>query len=507
MTAIPLTPDQAAFLGVDQPKASHESFDGAQTSRVRTVLPRPNLEPVRQIPSYTRKRLVDNFHVIRNNNTGLLRQLIRRTVIGAVGNGIAPKAVTQDEAWNARHDEWFHRIAMSENLDFEGRRSFYEMQAAVVRDLTGPGEHFTNFVDVPGEDLPKLQLIPPQLIQDSGKNDTVDGLLLDKKSSAVRKYCYSVEWGKRQMLDAENVLHVYDMERSGQYRGLPWIYHGINSFIDIGDLTALEKQAAKIHSALAAVVKNSSGTVGTTGITGRVAKATETTTLEDGTTEEKQRALEKMLGGAVPFLGKDESLDLLTSNRPSAVFTGFLDWLECDICIGYGLTREFIKAIGDLGGANTRFVVDEAQRFFDMVGTIIIDKWSAKVRTRLVAAAMQSGALPMCSDPEWPLKVHWQRPAKGTVDRGRDAAANISLLEKGLLSHADYHGWSGEDGAQKDKERILEVAKQKKLVDEIAKTEGVQLTWEEIFDRGGGSKPADANAPDAPAPTKKEPKK
>ena len=505
VTRIPLTPDQEAFLnrGNPQPQASHEAFEGAKTSRHRSALPQPNLAPGKQIPSYTRQTLLERFTVIRNN-MGLMRRLVSRTVAGAVGNGISPKSTTTDAEWNKAADEWFHKVAMSKAFDLEGRRNFYKMQASVCADLVGPGESFTNIVQE-GTEQAKFQLISPQHIKDGGdkKKKTIDGLVLDPKTSAVLEYCYSTEYGKAQFLSADGVLHVFDMERSGQYRGLPWCYHGINSLIDVLDLVALEKASAKIHSALAAVVKKASGTVGTAGL---LSEAVDEIGLDPVTGEETKRVLEKMLGGQIPFLAAGEELQLLNSTRQSAVFAGHIDWLEQDICVGYGLHREYIKGL-DLGGTDRRFAIDEAQTFFDSVGTMIIDEWSAPVRVRMLSDAMRLGLIPQCNDNNWPLAVVWQRPARGTVDRGREANAMISLMDRGLLTSDEYHGSFGNDGAQKDLERIKEVARQKKQVKEIADQEGVFLLWEEVFFRGPGIQPIQPAQAKPATPTKPVPAK
>ncbi len=507
MSLIPLTEDQARFLGVSTPKASHESFPGALTTTARTSPPTPNLTRENAIPTYTRQKLVERFHALRNS-AGILRKMVARTVKGAVGGGISPKATSEDAEWNKAHDEYFEVFAMSPGLiDYEERRTFYEMQASVAAELIGPGESFTNVVDVDGESLPRFQLIPCQFIRDAGtKLKNIDGLVLDPKSSAVRKYIYSPEYGKATPLDAEDVLHVYDWERAGQYRGLPWIYHGVNSLIDIGDLTQLEKSAAKIHSAMAAVVKGGNGTVGG-GLGGIVETATKQAQNEDGTTTDYKVALQKMLGAQVPFLPADKELQLLTSTRPSAVFTGFLTWLAQDIAAGFGIPVEYVTTIDALGGVNTRFVVDEAQLFFDSVGTMVIDRWSRHVRNRVISAAMQSGRLLQCKDPNWPIKCDWRRPARGTVDRGKEAQSNISLMQQGMLTFGEYHGGFGKDGYEMAEERIKEVAWQKMKVAEIAKESGIQLDWSEIFDRGGGSPPANATKEETPPATKTKPAK
>jgi len=79
-------------------------------------------------------------------------------------------------------------------------------------------------------------------------------------------------------------------------------------------------------------------------------------------------------------------------------------------------------------------------------------------------------------------------------------------MQQGMLTFGEYHGGFGKDGYEMAEERIKEVAWQKMKVAEIAKESGVQLDWKEIFDRGGGSPPANAATKElAPATPKKEP--
>lgn len=493
MSMLPLTRDQARFLGASQPRAGSEAFDGARESGARSRLPRPQLGQKTQIPSYTRVALLEKQQFL-HNNVGLVKHMSDRTVLGAVGNGIIAKSVTLDSEWNKRADAFYENVSMSPLLfDYEERLTQYEMQAMICRSLIGPGESFTNMVD--GDDgMPRMQTIPCQFIRDGGgKRDTLDGLVLDPKSSAVRQYCYSREWGKATYLKAANVLHVYRPDRTMQYRGIPWISHGINALIDMMDLTAFEKQSEKFRAALAGYVRNSSGTVGKSGITGKILEEAASTDDPEG----RRMALEKIFGGEIPFLGKDEELIPMAGTRNSAIFSGFLDWIARDVAIGYGLKKEYVISIIEAGGANTRFILDEAQIFFDAVQTMIVDKWCRHVRIKVLGRAMAKGLIPQCKDPEWPLKAIWKGPAKGTVDAGKTAQSDIALMDKGLITHDDYHARAGRDGEHKWKERVDEVISQKKYVKERAKAEGVEVTYDEVFNAGGkAGKPGESPSKD-----------
>lgn len=454
------------------------SFDGANTSTARSQVMPLSFDQRKQITPYTRKQLLTKYHSLRNN-VGLVKRLVAGAARYAVGTGISPKAMTSDEEWNKLHDDWFEQVAVNPLLfDYEGRVHYYRAQKTVAMSVMGEGEIFTNCVDPeelgPEYYIPQFQLIAAAKVDNAGdtaKDNLFDGLVLDRDTNRVLKYRIpntADNKGGYTDLDAEHVIHTYDPERVGQLRGITWLYHGVNSLIDILDLTALEKHAAKVHSALAAAVKNKSGNTGNSGLTGQLeallTKAQQQQ-LQGMNPNARNAVLERIFGGGiVPFLNADEELQLLTSSRPSPVFTGFLDWLVRDIAWGFGVSPEFIWALAGMGGANTRTILADAQSFFTDIATMVIDGWAAPVRNRMVAAAIlanqKNSALGIrdCKDPLWRTKIHWQTPPRITADPGKEAQANIDLLNNGMNTWADFWGGQGKTGRAKIQERIREVA-------------------------------------------------
>ena len=504
------------------------AFEGANYSTARSFIVAPTLDQKQQIDSYSRVELLRRYHWLRNN-IGLVRRLVNGSVRYAVGQGIAPKSMSKDEPWNVAADEWFNRVASNKALfDYEGRIDYYRAQIQVGTTMAGEGEIFTNCVEPAGKGdyIPKFQLLAPARINGAfgasskaGLSDDeciIDGLVLDKASTRVKRYRVPnqptdpnpKDWVD---LDADNVIHTYDPERVGQLRGITWLYHGVNSLIDMLDLTSLEKHAVKVHSTLAAVVKNKIGNAGNSGLTGQLSKLLTTSQMQAAQANDptlKNQLLQKIFGGGlVPFLSPDEELELLSSDRPSPVFTGFLDWLVRDIAWGFGVSPEFIWAVAGMGGANTRYILADAQWFFTYIGSLIVNEWAQPVRLRMLSAAMLANqrnpklGIPQCKDPNWMAAdaVHWQRPPKITADAGKEAQANIDLLANGMQTWNDYWGGLGADGDRKVVERITEVADAMVAVKNIAKAKGLdpetELTYAAVFPMG-------ADAPKAVNPPK-----
>jgi capsid protein len=141
-------------------------------------------------------------------------------------------------------------------------------------------------------------------------------------------------------------------------------------------------------------------------------------------------------------------------------------------------------SIIEAGGANTRFILDDANTFFKSVTNLLVDKFCRHVRERIIGAAIKSGQLRECKDPMWPLRVSWQGPGEATVDAGKTAQSDIALVDKGLLSHGRYWERQGKDGEHEWKRRIDEVIAQKKYIKEQAASAQIELDFKEVFNAG-----------------------
>lgn len=483
------------------------SYEGANNSTVRTQVPYRNLEVRKDIDSFTRSELLRKYRWLRAN-LGLVRRLVNGTAQYAVGTGIVPSATTLDPAWNALSDTWFKDWASSKDVDVTGRQNLWSLSYSAVTHMIGDGECFTAKVlrtdEKTGLSVPQIQLFEANEIGDAAKTtnppETTDGLGLDEFSKTTFYRVLSDDTGKNYRdIPADQMVHLYDTERAGQIRGLTWLYHGVNSLVDIMDLTAMEKQTTKVHSTLAAAVKSKSATAGPGGLSGQLQSLlTKAQRTADPTAQNAY--FEKMFGGGfIPFLNDGEELQLLSSSRSSAVFTGFLDWLVRDIAWGFGVSPEFIWAVSGMGGANTRFILEDASWFFSSVQQMLIDDWMKPIRTFALANAMLLNkknpglGLPPCKDPRW-WEAHYQTPRKVSVDEGKTGQLDIDRLAVGMETLDDWWGANrGTSGMAKAKKRIDEVAE----LQAYAKTKGVE--YEEVFPPQAGAAKKQEGPADRPS--------
>lgn len=294
------------------------------------------------------------------------------------------------------------------------------------------GEYFIHKTRSP-DGRPLLQLIETHRIVDGGAGDTVDGIGLDSVG-APRFYRTLLDDGKTRDLPADQMLHVFEPESASSVRQPPTLQHSINHILDEMELLALEKHAVKDNADIARILKTQRGELDESGDFS-VGTAPQTSEPSDPV------QLQKIVGGKVVSLKPDESLDSFESKRPSPVFTGFLEALRRDSALGM-IPFEFAADSSKIGGAGVRLIVAKAGRRFSYRQLILIQRLIRPVWAYVIGDAIASGALP--STTGW-WRVRFQKPARVTVDAGREAQQNRADVETGLKTLSEAYAELGLD--------------------------------------------------------------
>ena len=191
----------------------------------------------------------------------------------------------------------------------------------------------------------------------------------------------------------------------------------------------------KDNAGISRVIRNERGDPSETG---DFQVATETDPAEPGT---DPKAVQEILGGKVVGLKTGETMDAHQPNRPSPVFTGFLEHLKRDSSAGV-LPYEFVMDSSKVGGAGVRLIVAKADRRFSYRQLILIQRFLLPVWGYVIGDAIERGELtPMLG---W-TRVAWTTPRRITVDAGREAQQNRADVEAGLKTLADHFAELGMD--------------------------------------------------------------
>lgn len=501
----------------DLVSGTFDPFTAAMTSSTRTNTTGMPFDSRRELTHFRRREMVKKGRWLYNN-LGLISRFVKGTSRYSVGGGIVPVPTTGDEDFDKVLLDYFINWAETPAVcDVRQRFTFWRMQKAALRSMFKDGESF--FLKAPAPDevlvdglppimgLPSLQWLETQHIGNLGYDsegwdpqDFRDGIRIDFKTGAVTDYSMledmnprAMDMRRRVIIPSDAMLHVFDPERASQNRGLPWYYHGQNSALDIIDLTALEKHAAKIHAAMAAAIKKRSGEAGPKGFTGNLDKKQRVGA--DGKT--RIISFENFIGGAgILQMGLDEELQLLTSNRPSMTFTGFIDYLVRDLAWGFGVSPEFIWAVADLSGPNARVILEDAKWFFEEVQDLLVQIFCVPVYMWVVARGIERGEIKVPANVVNPYAAHWQGPAKLTIDEGKVGMIELERLANGCGTWEDYWGARGRNGRTMVRRRIDEVA------DAIKYAEQKKVPFDYIIqlNMGGTGGPNDLQPKQTPSP-------
>lgn len=463
----------------------------------------------REVTRFTREQLVKKSRWLYNN-MGLVRRFVKGIARYTVGSGICPIPVTGDVKFDEFLETYFDNWADYPQLvDVREKQDFWSMTSKVLQGMFKDGDDFV--LKAPTADevlstgfelvgLPRLQWIEQQQVgnlngslYDRDQEGFQEGVLCDQYGAALKYRVLedispdNYDLKKGRIIERSNMLHIFDVERASQVRGLPWLYHGVNSALDIVDLLALEKHATKLHAAMAAAIKKRTADAGKKGFTGDLTKQRGVNA--DG--KKRVVAFENFMGGAgILQLALDEEFQLLTSGRPNLTFTGFIDYLIRDMAAGFGVSADFIWATADTGGTNVRMILEDAKWFFEELQDFMIRSFCRPVYMWVIARGIQRGEIVVPAGLN-PYATLWQGPAKVTVDQGKEGNLELERLKNGCGTWEEYWNARGKSGRKQVRRRIDEIAEAMKYAEE----KKVPFDYVFALNKGGDGGPSEEKDP------------
>lgn len=444
------TPDP---MSAGLPGASASSFggwgtnghQGAGNSRLRSHVYFPELDTRREISSYTRTELLRKARFLYANH-GIAKRVVNGLSRMVAGTGLTPQATTKDRKWNAAAEKYFKNATGSQFVfDVGGRYNFEKSQQALLRFryrdgdaaaiLTESQAGGARFAFYEGHNIGNAAL---------GNGDQEgwrDGVRCDAQNRA-RAYRFIGDGGKETDVPAEDVIFFADYERAGQSRGITVLAHAVNHLLDSSEITQYIKTGVKLANQYGYWIEYANGAAKPATAGARVGGTGNRETI---TTPAGPVTLEKIYGaGAIPDLPPGATLKFNSSSHPHPNNLTLIEFLIRDIAWGVGISPEILWNIAAMGGANTRFVLADAQGWIEEQQAELVRLYNARVWVYTLAKAMITGRLPRCSDPEWWAHA-WIPPPRLTVDFGRDGKLHLEQLKMGVITYSRLLGWQGQD--------------------------------------------------------------
>jgi capsid protein len=481
-----------------------QGYNAADQSTMRGYIYFPQLDTRKELTSMTRMEILRRTRYL-DANVGFAGRIINGTARMVAGTGLMVRPTTTDREWNkeraALYDE---RNGSRSAFDVGGRWDVYSSQRGALRCRYRDGDLGGVFTESE-TGLARVAFIESHRIgsgkiSESEVNRIFDGVLVDRHNSAE---AFRVLGDDDTQADVprENFFYLGDYSSPGKHRTPSILHRACTNLIDITEINAATKKGIKLSNQIGYYVGRAAGTsAGIPGM-GEGPNPPREVELPDGT----KRTFEQMLtqGGEIPGLPPGAEIKQLLDQRPHPNTAEFLKSLARDISWGCDLAPEVLWDIAALGGANTRYVMADAQSFIDVEQQNLVDSYLARHYLYDTRKEIAAKRIREPRDPHW-WNHAWIPPARWTVDKGRDGKLYLEQVRSGALTFRRMLGWEGLDSEHELGEWLDEM----KLVADLARARGLDPAFvlDRIYARVGAASVSDPGAvgvvEGAPAKTK-----
>ncbi len=228
------------------------------------------------VPPRTLQTLRDlSRDLVRNDPTAkTAKSRIASHTVGR--SGITPMARATDETVRNEANAIWKIWSQSLSADYDARNKFAGLQRLVMRTCVESGGALVMRERANSSDgLPvplRIRVLEPDHIDHARDNQLgeqgpiVRGIETDGRGRRVAYWLFGTHPGARNLRSAvsvrvlaDDVIHVYDVDRPGQMSGVPWMDAVISALNDLGDFKDAQRMMMKIASCMVGVVEDLTG--------------------------------------------------------------------------------------------------------------------------------------------------------------------------------------------------------------------------------------------------------
>lgn len=403
---------------------------------------------------------------------------VASTRTNCIGPGLVPKpkvdyeflGITKEEAkeFEKQVKKEFALWAESTLCDNNDQNNFYELQQIVFSDWLKNGEGFALIKY--GEVLPdmpyrlRIKLIEADRVCTPGSFDgsydgfnerkkdgniIMNGIETDKGGKVAAYYVCSQFPGeydqgeyKWQRIEKRgkntgnpNILHIFNAERAGQYRGVPFLAPVIQAIKQLTRYTEAEIMAAIINSMFSIFIQTENGE----GITDFKGVDDE----EDGAGADSEDDELEFGYGTINFLKTGETVKAVESTHPSSGYDVFAFTMATHIGAALEIAPEVLLKKFTNNFSASRGALNETWKAFRMRRKWFVNDFCQEVYVLWFNEAVSTGRLKAPGYFNNPLvkkaytNTTWNGPAQGHLNPLQEASAAAKRIEEGLSTHED----------------------------------------------------------------------
>jgi lambda family phage portal protein len=418
-----------------------------------------------------------SLRTLRNRARQLVRDsdfakaALRAVRNNVVGTGIKLQAQVRmqrggrlSEEVNKRIEEEFKAWSVAKICNTAGKLSFQDIQRLSITSMLESGEVFIRFVKQPfgGGKVPlALEVIESDLLDDDysgiaeNGNQIRMGVEINEWGRPVAyhfwdyhpgdyQFSYAQVAAKRRVrIPAEDVLHLYLIERPGQSRGVSAFASAIMRLRNLSGYEEAEIVAARASSAMMAFVKTPDQEL-----------------FEDGTFQED--SVLDFSPGSIRRLAPGEEMQFFTPSRPDDAFTPFVQQMLRAVASGVGCS--YTQVSSDFSQSNyssSRLELLETRAHYKTLQQYMITALCREVYGKWLEMAVMAGVLDLPgydSSPARYIESNWMAPASQFVDPQKEASAYKDLIRSGIMTLSQVIALHGGDFEDQMRQRQHELA-------------------------------------------------
>lgn len=434
------------------------AYDGAKGGRRQSGWSRPSTSASAEIATAGGKLRDSARDLVRNNP--YIKRAKRQYIADMVRTGIRPRANTgskaRDRRINAAWDDW------QAQADADGRLDFYGLQGLITGTIWESGEALVRFRDrLPQDGLRvpmQLQVLEPDYLDVArwgqpaagGANWINQGIEFDQLGRRVAYYLFSQHPGDSAIVrlgqilvssrvPAEQIAHVYRVDRAGQVRGVTELAAAMQRTYDLADFDEAELVRKKIAACFAAFIKRSGAA--TSPLAGTRAAS-----------DAAGRRIETMSPGIIQYLGLDEEAQFAAPPGSE----NYRDYVGAQLhAIAAGVNSTYEAMTGDWGqvnyssfraGQNGYRALVEMDQWLILVPQFCDPSWRRFVDRLVIAGEIDRPA----------YGVKWETPALPSINPREDALADQAEVRSGFATLSQKIAQRGYDPDEVLEERAAD---------------------------------------------------
>lgn len=450
-------------------------------------------------------------------NTPIAVAALKRMRTNVVGFGLSLQARpdrkflkledTAADEWEANTEREFNLWAESKDCDVRRTSTFRELQAIALLATLMSGDCFALLPSVPRKGMPydlRVQLLEADTVSNPAteqeRKEFAGGIRTDvwgapveyffrsePQNTSIFSLSYGTSFSKYSSMlgtwkgvpafgaksGRRNVLHMFEVDRPGQRRGVPFLAPVLETLKQLTRLTEAELMAAVVTSYLTVFVKNVPSTNAFNPGFAPSASVLDPATQPGGAgvaaaTRPDDANLYQLGNGSIVKLAKDQDISTVDPKRPNGLYADFFEAICKQIGASLEIPHEILLQVFGSSYSASRAALLEGIKFFSRWQDWEVTNFCQPTYEEWLTEAVIKGrvvAPGFLEDPAYRAAwcgTEWHGQGTGQLDPLKETQAALARISGNLSTHEKearaIHGveWDGVINRLGNEKKIIE---------------------------------------------------